>query len=87
MNKSSNISFEVLGRHYDLPYDVSITPTKERILFVATELFAIKGYTAVSMRDIANKIDITPGALYNHYENKEKIRDAVIEQAESLYIL
>jgi AcrR family transcriptional regulator len=80
-------SFEVLGRHYDLPYDISLSPTKEKLLITATELFAIKGYSAVSMRDIAQKVDITPGALYNHFDSKETIWDAVIDQAATLYLL
>jgi hypothetical protein len=48
MSSGRDISFEVLGRLSNLPCDVSINLTKERILFSATEWFAINGYAAVS---------------------------------------
>jgi AcrR family transcriptional regulator len=87
ITENSTLGFDVLGRHYDLPYDVAINPTKERLLIAATELFAMHGYTEVSMRDIADQLSITPGALYNHYSNKEMLWKAVLDQAASLYLL
>jgi AcrR family transcriptional regulator len=69
-----------------LPYSSAQNPTKERILIDATVLFAIHGYAAVSVRDIAEKVGITPGALYNHFESKEMLWAAVINHAEMLYM-
>ena len=50
-----------------------MTDTKEKILAVALQLFAIDGYEAVSVSKIAEKLGITKGALYKHYENKKDI--------------
>lgn len=52
--------------------------TKERILFVALELFSERGYDAVSVNDISSKIGITKGALYRHYKNKRDIFDNIL---------
>ena len=43
--------------------------TKERILQTALELFAHKGYEAVSVSDIAGALGLTKGALYRHFES------------------
>jgi AcrR family transcriptional regulator len=37
---------------------------KEKIMSEALKLFSRKGYEAVSVRDIAQKLNISPGALY-----------------------
>ncbi len=55
--------------------------TKEKILQAAKEEFVKKGYENASLRDIAAKVGISATALYRHYENKEKIFDAVVAPA------
>ena len=55
------------------------TDTKTKIFFAAVELFSESGYKNVSMRDLAQKIDIKPASIYNHYESKEKILDALLD--------
>jgi AcrR family transcriptional regulator len=47
--------------------------TRERILEVALELFTAKGYDATSMREIAERLNITKPALYYHFDSKEEI--------------
>ena len=54
--------------------------TKERILKIALELFAEKGYLGTSMSDIANRLGITKGALYKHYTGKQEILDSIVER-------
>ena len=56
--------------------------TKERILTTALELFAQKGYEAVSTGDIAGALGITKGALYRHFESKQAIFDAILARME-----
>jgi AcrR family transcriptional regulator len=80
-------TFEVLGRKYDLPYTITGSQTKEHILIEATLLFAMKGYAAVSMRDIADRVKITPGGLYNHFASKEDLWGEVVEHLLKLYFL
>ena len=44
----------------------------------ALELFARDGYEAVSVRNIAEKLDITKGALYRHFKSKRDIFDSIV---------
>ena len=54
--------------------------TKEKILITALQLFARDGYEAVSVRTIAEELNITKGALYRHYKNKRAIFDSIVER-------
>jgi AcrR family transcriptional regulator len=47
--------------------------TRERILDVALELFNEQGYDKTSLREIAERLDITKAALYYHFERKADI--------------
>jgi AcrR family transcriptional regulator len=47
--------------------------TQENILEVASGLFASKGYSAVSMRDIATAVGVTVANLYYHFTDKEEL--------------
>ncbi len=54
-------------------------PTKEKIFDVSVELFAQKGFNAVSVREIARKVGIRESSIYNHYKNKEAILEAIMD--------
>lgn len=56
--------------------------TKERILEKALELFSVKGFQAVSTREIAEAVGVQKGALYNHFKNKQDIFDQIIYYVE-----
>lgn len=53
--------------------------TKEKILVAALGLFAVNGYDAVSVSQIAGELGITKGALYRHYKNKRDIFNCIFE--------
>lgn len=57
--------------------DVSSLPKGERtrrtILEAAYDLFLEQGYTATSMRQIAERAGLAVGGIYNHFPNKEAI--------------
>ena len=47
--------------------------TRERILAVAQELFTRQGYDKTSLRDIAERLEITKAALYYYFPRKDDI--------------
>lgn len=47
--------------------------TRERILSVALELFAARGYEGTSIRDIAEHMGMTKAAIFYHFPAKEQI--------------
>ena len=49
------------------------TPTRERILDVALDLFIRKGYAEASLREIAAELGFSKAALYYHFESKQDI--------------
>jgi AcrR family transcriptional regulator len=55
-------------------------PTAERVLDVAEDLFAEKGYQATSLGDVADRVGIRSPSLYNHFRNKEALYRAVLER-------
>ena len=52
---------------------MKITDRKTEIINVAAQLFKEKGYSAVTMRDIAQAMDIKAASLYNHIKSKQEI--------------
>ncbi|HEY8544697.1 MAG TPA: TetR/AcrR family transcriptional regulator [Acidimicrobiales bacterium] len=56
-----------------LPPDAGPTGTPRRLLEAAVELFALRGYFGVSVRDITAAIGVRPASLYNHYASKEEL--------------
>jgi AcrR family transcriptional regulator len=57
-----------------------IQNTKEEIVNVARKLFSEYTYLGVSMSDIAQKINITKGALYYHFTSKNEIYKKVLDE-------
>jgi len=47
--------------------------TRERILDVALDLFTDQGFDGTSMREIAERLNITKPAIYYHFASKEEI--------------
>lgn len=59
---------------------MSITKTRQKLLEVARELFAHKGFEATTMNDIAAASGRGRRTLYTYFRNKEEIYYAVIEE-------
>ena len=59
--------------------------TKKRILEKALELFSERGYDAVSVGEIAAAVGIKAPSLYNHYESKRAIFDAILQDTAEQY--
>src|SRR5947209_1677989 len=54
--------------------------TRARLITAAAELFARKGFHAVSAEAVADAADRTTGALYNHFGGKDGLLLALVEQ-------
>lgn len=54
------------------------TPRKEEIIKKAELLFKEKGYSAVTMRDIALEMGMKAASLYNHISSKQEILSEII---------
>ncbi len=57
---------------------MKITDRKTEIVNVSARLFKEKGYSAVTMRDIAQAMDIKAASLYNHITSKQEILVLII---------
>lgn len=56
---------------------------KQEIIRVASKLFKNKGYSAVTMRDVAKAMDMKAASLYNHINSKQAIlQDIILDIAE-----
>ncbi len=56
---------------------------KEEIINTAAKLFKEKGFSAVTMRDLAKAMGIKAASLYNHIDSKQDIlKDIIISLAE-----
>ncbi|MGC9542380.1 TetR/AcrR family transcriptional regulator [Streptomyces sp. UG1] len=53
--------------------------TRQRIQDVALELFAEQGYEKTSLREIAERLEVTKAALYYHFKTKEEIIVSLFE--------
>lgn len=51
---------------------------KSEIIRIAAKLFKEKGYSAVTMRDLAAEMGIKAASLYNHIRSKEDILNTII---------
>ena len=54
--------------------------TRSRLIAAAADLFARKGFHAVSAEAVADAADRTTGALYNHFGGKDGLLLALVEQ-------
>ena len=51
---------------------------REEIIKTATKLFKEKGFSAVTMRDLATAMGMKAASLYNHINSKQEILKAII---------
>ena len=72
------IKRKILDSYYD-------NETKNLILNKATELFALKGFSSVTMRDIAKVVGIKMSSIYYYYESKEALLKDVLTRFETGY--
>ena len=54
--------------------------TRTKIIASAVQLFNEKGYPATGLGDIIDRAEMTKGALYYHFDSKESLAVAIIEE-------
>jgi len=52
---------------------------RRKILDAARELFMAEGYARVTMRRVAEAIEYSPTAIYNHFEDKDALLNSLCE--------
>lgn len=60
---------------------------KKRILGAASELIEQEGYDKFTIRKVADRIEYSPMALYNHFPDKDAILRALAEEALSRFLV
>jgi len=53
--------------------------SRDRVLRTAIGLADAQGNSALTMRSLAQELDVKPMALYHHFANKEEILDGIID--------
>ena len=59
--------------------------TKERILEAALEMFSQKGYAGTNIRELSASLVLVKSGVYKHYESKEAIWNALLDQMIAYY--
>src|ERR1700741_5497686 len=54
--------------------------TRQKLLDAAIDLFSEVGYAAAGLGEIIEHAGMTKGALYHHFDSKEALATAIIEQ-------
>jgi AcrR family transcriptional regulator len=53
--------------------------TRQRVVAEALSVIAADGAQALTMRALAGRLGVVPGALYHHVRNKEQLHDLVLD--------
>jgi AcrR family transcriptional regulator len=61
--------------------------TRKKIVNAAVDLFAEVGYQATGLGDIIERAELTKGALYYHFDSKEALATAIIEEGVSTALI
>ncbi len=54
--------------------------TKEKILAAALEMFSKNGYAGTNIRELSASLGLVKSGVYKHYESKEAIWNALLDQ-------
>jgi TetR/AcrR family transcriptional regulator, transcriptional repressor for nem operon len=60
------------------------TETRGKLLVAATSLIRAKGYTATTVDDICEAAGLTKGSFFHHFESKEELGIAAVEQFQAM---
>lgn len=60
---------------------------REQIIDAAMHVFAEKGFTRATNKDIAREAGITPGLIYHYFDSKEALLKAIVDGRSPLRII
>ncbi|MET0144465.1 MAG: TetR/AcrR family transcriptional regulator [Ilumatobacteraceae bacterium] len=63
-----------------MPARLTATARREQVLQVALEVFARAGYHGTSMNDVADAAGVTKPVLYQHFESKRELYQALLDE-------
>ena len=66
--------------HEDLDNGLKKLSTKQKILDSAIHLFAIKGYTETTIRELAATVGVKEASIYNHFPSKIAILECILNE-------
>ena len=59
--------------------------TKSRLLEAALEMFSQNGYEGTNIRELSASLGLGKSSLYRHFESKEEIWNAMLDELEAYY--
>jgi TetR/AcrR family transcriptional repressor of nem operon len=62
------------------------TPTRTRIIDAADRLFAMRGYAATSLADVASEAGVLKGNLAYYFPTRQALGEAVVEQRRRTWV-
>src|SRR3954470_12725999 len=65
------------------PAPMDETP-RGRLLRAAAHLFLTRGYAQTTVRDLAREVGILSGSIFHHFDSKEEILEAVMNEVSVL---
>ena len=85
---TGDLSFTLIGErkvtllHLEV---IMANDTKERILEAALEMFSQNGYAGTNIRELSASLGLVKSGVYKHYESKEAIWNALLDQMIAYY--
>jgi len=80
MGQLDNTFSSAAGRPARRPGPSGDSDVRARILDMSEYLFATQGFSATSMRQIAERVDVTAAMIHYYFGNKKKLLQAVMER-------
>jgi AcrR family transcriptional regulator len=63
-----------------MPRQARSAVTRRRIIEAAVDVFSEVGYPAAGLADVLERVEMTKGALYHHFDSKESVASAIIDE-------
>ena len=84
---TSDLSFTIIENERSLSVrgHFMAKDTKERILMTALEMFSRYGYEGTNIRELTSALGLVKSAMYRHFESKEEIWNALLDQMIAYY--